>query len=799
MHRMTHGARREIHRTYLSDRMSFSTAPRVAPDKHVPVMPGAVHLLTAGASGNAMDNNQALTWALAYLNIGWWVLPLKAGTKQPANWLVPNGVHGASNSPEVVRRWWTTSPECGIGIAIKPSGLVCVDIDPRNGGFETLEALESKHGALLSDVLQYTGGGGEHRIFSASLVESLPGTLGKGIDLKADGYFCAEPTIHPNGNPYGWELSSNPVDGCIPSTLLGWVRDLGRGPFAAAPFIPAVRLVDPQQVADLRAALATIPADDYHQWVNFGNALSELGQAGFLLWDEWSQKSDKYSPAGVTAKWRSFKPGAIQIESIFFEAQRVGWANPAGVAAMPEPVPIETVKVLAPQVVPMPDGLLRPPGVLGEVTDWINATSSKPQPMFAVQAALAFGCAVLGRRFATSQHNWPTLYLLNIGKSASGKEHAKWAVEQLLEACNMPHLIGPASYTSGAGVLSALHTQPSHLTVIDEFGKELERASVKNDTRIKDMLKTLIEAWGRCHGVMRPAGYSTFGLSQKDAESMQQRTIRNPALSMLAMTTPETFFDTIGSASARDGFLNRFLIVESDIGRQVRSAHATTASVPESVVAWAKAMHERSEGVVGHLPSVSPTPALVGLSGDALRLFADFDAHCLTRMDEHEIHGLAEMYGRSNEMAMRVALLLAVGCHRGGDDQVVIGRAHAQWAVDYVGFHADRTVTRLVSSMHDSAFEAVKQQVMQCLMKAGERGRTNRELYDYCRKVRGLSKRQQVELMDSLMFVGKVQLVKYPSPSGRGKPRDAWVAVDDGESNNADKDAPLPPEDAPDE
>lgn len=771
--------------------MSFGTAPRVAPESHAPAVPGAVHLLSAGALGNAMENHQALPWALAYINVGWWVLPLKAGTKQPANWLVPNGVHGATNSPEVARRWWTTSPECGIGIAIKPSGLVCVDIDPRNGGFETLEALEANHGNLVSDLLQYTGGGGEHRIFSASLVESLPGTLGKGIDLKADGYFCAEPSIHPNGQPYGWEVSSNPAEGALPSTLPGWVRDLGRGPFGAAPFIPAVRLVDAQQVADLEAALACIPADDYHQWVNFGNALSELGQAGFVLWDTWSQKSEKYSPAGVTAKWRSFKPGAIQLESIFFEAQRIGWANPGGVA-MPEAVPAETVKVLAPVVVAMPSGLLRPPGVLGEVTDWVNATSSKPQPMFAVQAALAFACAVLGRRFATTQNNWPTLYLLNIGKSASGKEHAKWAVEHLLEACGMDNLIGPASYTSGAGVLSALHSQPSHLTVIDEFGKELERASVKNDARIKDMLKTLIEAWGRCHGVIRPAGYSTFGMSQKDAESMQQRTVRNPALSMLAMTTPETFFDTIGSAAARDGFLNRFLIVESDIGRQVRTSQGAQTPVPASVIEWAQSMHARSAGAVGQMASISPATVLVGFSDAALRLFSDFDAQCLTRMDDNEIHGLAEMFGRSNEMAMRVAMLLAVG-GASADGEIVIEHTHAQWAIDYVSYHADRTVARLATSMHDSQFEAVKQQVMQCLVKAGERGRTNSELHDYCRKVRALSKRQQVELMDSLMFVGKVQLVKHEPPSGRGKPREAWVAVDQ-EAINSDTDTSAPQE-----
>ena len=35
--------------------------------------------------------------------------------------------------------------------------------------------------------------------------------------------------------------------------------------------------------------------------------------------------------------------------------------------------------------------------------------------------AIAFASTVLGRRYVSSQRNWPSLFLLNIGKSASGK------------------------------------------------------------------------------------------------------------------------------------------------------------------------------------------------------------------------------------------------------------------------------------------------------------------------------------------------------------------------------------------
>jgi hypothetical protein len=733
-----------------------------------------------------------LAYALAYAALGYHVLPLNPREKTPLGRLVPGGHKNATTDEAKIRAWWTARPDAGIGIAMVASGLVTIDIDPRNGGLETMERLEAAHGPLVSDVLAFTGGGGEHRVFSCAMPGSLPGRLGPGVDVKAEGYIVAEPSIHPSGKQYVWEASSDPLHGAVPSTLPGWVRDLSRT-VQVAEVLPSVRYVDPQQVVELRQALQALEADDYHQWVNFGNALSELGQAGFALWDEWSQRSTKYDAQSMTRKWRSFRPGGIKIESIFFAAQQAGWVNPMAVSgeAPPPAVPVEQVRLAQPPAEPVaPADLLAPPGMLGVVAAWIGATSRKPQPAFDVQAAIAFMCAVLGRRFVSAQRNWPSLYLLNIGKSASGKEHGKWAVERLLEACDLAHLIGPASYTSNAGVLSALHDQPSHLTVIDEFGKALDNASVKHNARDRAMLTALMEVWGRADGVLRPQGYSTFGMSAKDAASFKDRSVRHPALTVLAMTTPESFFESIGSAAARDGFLNRFLIVESDIGRQA-GQHAATLPVPPEVLEWAATA--RAAGAAGLVnadgnPSLSPDPVVVPLAPAALELFRHFEAECIKLMDEHDQAGLAEMFGRSNEVAMRLALVVAVGC-----GSAAIGGPHAAWAINYVRHHAQRTVARLISSVADSEFEASKKQVLALVVKAGGQGMTEREINKSSRKFRQINQRQQMELLNSMAFVGDLQRVEFPATSsGKGRKRVAWVAV----SEIADADTPIPPQEA---
>ncbi len=278
------------------------------------------------------EARSALSYALRYALLGWHVLPLDPGTKKPLGRLARNGFHDATTDADQIRAWWTSSPEAGIGVAMKASGLVAVDIDPRNGGLETMERLEAVHGPIASDVLAYTGGGGEHRVFAAALVEHLPGTLGAGVDLKADGYIAVEPTIHPSGKAYAWEASSDPLDGVVPSTLPTWIRDMSRHAPAASPAVVPVAPINPQRLRDAHDALQHIAADERETWVQVGQAINnELpGADGFALWDAWSQQSSKYDPQDQLRVWRSFKPrglAGVGLNTVFKMAQAEGWKN----------------------------------------------------------------------------------------------------------------------------------------------------------------------------------------------------------------------------------------------------------------------------------------------------------------------------------------------------------------------------------------------------------------------------------------------------------------------------------------
>ena len=172
------------------------------------------------------QDNTPFTAALSYAQRGWPVIPLHSAQeghcscgraactsigKHPRT---AHGLKDATMDEVQIHRWWTEWANANVGIVTgAQSGLIVLDIDPRNGGEEGLADLERQHGVLPKTVLSLTGGGGQHFFFHhpGGSIKSKP--IAEGVDVKADGgYVVVPPSSHMSGEPYRWESAGHPED-----------------------------------------------------------------------------------------------------------------------------------------------------------------------------------------------------------------------------------------------------------------------------------------------------------------------------------------------------------------------------------------------------------------------------------------------------------------------------------------------------------------------------------------------------------------------------------------------------------
>ena len=757
--------------------------------------------------------DSALDMALAYAAAGLHVFPVHSITdkgfctcgsptcdRQGKHPRTASGLNDATTDPVKINSWFSQMPDSNIGIRTgKVSGVFVVDVDNRvyhNGkdGEATLAELERQYGKLPETMEALTGGiGGRHIYFrypeGVNGIKSRSNSLGDGIDVRGDGgYVIAPPSVGLRGS-YQWEASSNPFEGAVLADAPQWLIDRVKrtiaqhdgGDYTGT----GTAFLDPKTAAELRDALTYInPDEDYHQWAEIGMALksTDAGEEAFEIWDEWSRRGAKYNPLEMAYKWRSFTPdGGKNKESVFYIAATKGWVNPlaGGVTGIEKPQ--EDVPVWKPPVEEAGAKLFELPGKLGELFDWAMSCAHRPQPHLTVNAILAGMSAIMGRRYRTTMGNWPALYFLNMAQSGAGKEHAKWVVEAMLKAAGCADRISGSGYTSSAAVFSQLKRRPAHATVIDEMGKAFGSAQSKSNQHRLDALTALMEVWGRCDGEMRPANYSTLGLSKTQAAEMEA-VVYNPSITLLGMTTPSTFYDSLSMAWIQDGFLPRFVVVESPIGRQP-GQYPEKTDMPEHLAEWLQQIANPGIGgnLAGHEASdIEPTPYRVLIDAEATALFRDHEQAVLTWMDELEEHGMEAAVGRDVEKAMRLSMLISA---RPGP--FTISGPAAKWAIEYISHSSQHLIQNLKHRLHESEFGAIKQHVLDLIRRRGDRGMTRRELNQYSRKFYALKPREQDEVIIGLQQALLIDERTVPSVSGRGRKRKAFVAIDASKGDDA--------------
>lgn len=774
------------------------------------------------ASGSMFD--MAAYYAV---ELGWSLTPIRPRSKapMPMEW---NSEAAVVRTAEVVRSTWGGNQQFGIGLVHEFSGTGAFDIDSAEWAAVAFAEFGIEINELIDGCPQIVGREGRGKavfrvpkgLAPIKLVWPAPSSGGRPItvfELRAGAVQdVLPPSIHPDtGRPYTWAVAPWDMDEIpdAPGELLAIWSDWAsfKPQFeAACPWAPkqaplaqpVARAMSRQndniigQFNERSDVASMLESRGYKRrgkrWLA---PTSSSGIAGVVLLDGRCYSHHASDPlnnghandafdlfclldhggdyrSALSAARSLLGPTATPASSIEAFLKTI----PAARAPVPVKEP-EAPRSSSADMPEVPRHLLTVPGALGRAVDWIAATAHKPQPLFDVQAALGLGSVACARRYRTDNNNWSSLYLVNVGRSGSGKEHAKHAIEQLLDAGGLGHLVGPGRFASESGVLSCLLQSPATIAIVDEFGKTLEEASHPNNIMAHGTLRYLLEVFGRAGGVLRPVAYSTAGMSSRQSEEMARRFVRNPGLTLFGMTTPEPLFAAVGSGWVRDGSLNRLIVVHSEVGRQP-ARRVQGVELPGDLVEWLQEIRARNPGG-GNLGAVDPaatevpTPTVLEIKAAALAMFDAFERDNIAWGDRLDEEGLGEMTTRMTELSMRVALIVALSCGAAN-----VRADDASWAIEYVRIHAQRNVEQLRAHLADSPFERLVNQIKSFVLRAGARGATVRDLQAGCRAFRAAPSRLADDALARLVHSEQIHVVEMKPMSGRGRPRKAFVAGD---------------------
>jgi hypothetical protein len=268
--------------------------------------------------------------ALAIAARGFPVFPCKEKGKAP---LTKSGFHNASTNPDKIHAWWEKYPNANIGMCtdVVRNGkrLVVADVDPRNGGDDTIRKLERLFGPLPDTVTVLTGGGGWHFFFWVDENIHLQGKIESGIDLKSrKAYVIAAGSVHASGQRYTYEASCDPADVQAIADAPDWiVAHFSKNQPQFSDLLTSVDEVSEAEILEYKADLHDIPAScSRDQWLEILMALHSRSPSAVMrqIADEWSQTSpEKYVAEDFAKTWASLKQnGGITIATLKWRAQQ---------------------------------------------------------------------------------------------------------------------------------------------------------------------------------------------------------------------------------------------------------------------------------------------------------------------------------------------------------------------------------------------------------------------------------------------------------------------------------------------
>ena len=427
------------------------------------------------------------------------------------------------------------------------------------------------------------------------------------------------------------------------------------------------------------------------------------------------------------------------------------------------------------RIIKEPAELYNPPGIIKDIYQYSEQIAQISQPALSLQSALGVGSVAAGRMYKSDMNNFSSLYFMCIAKSGQGKENTKTVIESVLDNSGHVDLMAGDGYTSSGAVYSLLRHKPTHITVMDEFGKRLESIAKSSNSNKEDALQALMEAWGRCHGTIRPDNYSLMNMSSKQQQEAMDRSTIKPAITLMGMSVPKNFYGALSTGRIVDGFLNRFIVVESKLPRVVGKM-VPFREPSHAICEWVRKMREtrnEMEELAKNNSELDFKQRVLTFDSESKDLLTKLAYKLIDEQDALEKDGLEVLLSRTREKAMRLALICALA----DDHHTNIIRSDiTKWAIDYVYYYDQLLVDNCEDKVAGSETESKIKQVLSFIRSQGDIGISKRDI-DRREIFRSMKSYEVKEIIERLKNSGEIQ-EKDVKTKTTGRPTKRIVAID---------------------
>lgn len=317
-----------------------------------------------------------------------------------------------------------------------------------------------------------------------------------------------------------------------------------------------------------------------------------------------------------------------------------------------------------------------PPGLVGEVAQYIFAQAPRPVPEIALAGALGLIAGIVGRAYNISGTGL-NQYVLLLAPTGTGKEAIASGIDKLMAQVirTVPaaaDFVGPGEIASSQAIIKYMAKGPtSFVSLVGEFGIYLQQmASINAAPHLVGLRRFLLDAYNKSgeNKVLRPSIYS-----DRDKNTAA---VLAPSFTMLGESTPEKFYEGLHEGLISEGLLPRFTMIEYHGERpplNVGHLHAQPSFelIDRLSTLCAHALMLNSQNKAIHVQT----------QPDAKDLFEKFDKHCDDNINSSDREVRRHLWNRAHVKALKLAAMVAVGCN---PYDPVISTDVASWAINLV-------------------------------------------------------------------------------------------------------------------